>query len=64
MNYLSLPYGYGILDIVSWQLQILFVMLDRSVVKQVFHNEANINIIQYNCLLKALKSCNYCILCN
>lgn len=64
MNYLILPYGYGILDIASWQLQTLFAMLYMSMVEQIFHNEANINIIQYNCLLKALQSCNYCILCN
>lgn len=64
MNYLILPYGYGILDIVSWQLQILFAMLFMSMAEQIFHNEANINIIQDICLLKALKSCNCCVLCN
>lgn len=64
MNYLILPYGYGTLDIVSWQLQILFAMLYMSMTEQIFHNEANCNIIQDNCFLKALKSCNCCILCN
>lgn len=45
MNYLMLPYGYGILDTVSWELQILLAMLYMSMVEQIFHNEANINII-------------------